>query len=84
MTLHKRWLSLLVATPMIREIMATQTQQGLPRGTYTNGDGRTTFEILALRTLIRISNLGLDMNERLCLIDGGSNCGLAGDQNARV
>lgn len=46
--------------------------------TPANSDGRT-FEISALRT-IRISNLGLDVNEKLCLIDGGSNCGLAGEQ----
>ena len=70
--------SCVTTMPTIHEIMATQTHQGLPRGTYTNGDGRT-FKTSALRT-IRISNLSLDVNERLCLIDGGSNCGLAGDQ----
>ena len=71
-------------TPTIREIMASQTQlRGvnssmamLPPGTYTDQNGRQ-FQVNAMRRL-HISNLEIEENQDLCLIDGGSNNGLAG------
>jgi hypothetical protein len=63
-----------VTTPTIREIMSAQTQ--LPRGTYTDQTGRQ-FQINVARC-VRITKLDIDAGEDLCLIDGGSNNGLAG------
>eukprot|EP00957_Ditylum_brightwellii_P147466 11228940-Ditylum_brightwellii.AAC.1 len=49
--------------PMICEIMASQTQ---PRET------RCQFQVNAMQRL-QISNLEVEGNKELCLIDGGSN-----------
>ena len=70
-------------SPTIREIMKSQTKpkgvnssMTLPPGVYTDQNGRQ-FQINAIRRL-HISNLEIEENKNLCLIDGGSNNGLAG------
>ena len=70
-------------SPIIREIMRSQTKpkgvsssRSLPPGVYTDQNGRQ-FQINAIRRL-HISNLEIEVNKELCLIDGGSNNGLAG------
>eukprot|EP00957_Ditylum_brightwellii_P075111 5707638-Ditylum_brightwellii.AAC.1 len=71
-------------TPMIREIMASQTQPRevnssmarLPAGVYMDQTG-CQFQVNGMQHL-QISNLEVEGSKELCLIDGGSNNGLAG------
>eukprot|EP00957_Ditylum_brightwellii_P200237 15264576-Ditylum_brightwellii.AAC.1 len=71
-------------TPLICEIMASQTQPRevsssmtrLPAGVYTDQTG-CQFEVNAMQRL-HISNLEVEGRKELCLIDGDSNNGLAG------
>ena len=70
-------------SPTIREIMRSQTKprgvhssRNLSPGVYTYQNGRQ-FLINAIRCL-HISNLEIEVNKDLCLIDDGSNNGLAG------
>eukprot|EP00957_Ditylum_brightwellii_P083264 6331077-Ditylum_brightwellii.AAC.1 len=66
-------------TPTICEIMASQTQHRevnssmtrLPAGVYTDQTS-CQFQVNAMQCL-QISNLGVEGNKELCLIDGGSN-----------
>eukprot|EP00957_Ditylum_brightwellii_P041258 3123611-Ditylum_brightwellii.AAC.1 len=71
-------------TSMIHEITVSQTQPRgvnssmamLPPGTYTDQTG-CQFQVNAIQRL-HISNLEIEENRDLCLIDGDSNNGLAG------
>eukprot|EP00957_Ditylum_brightwellii_P185170 14101216-Ditylum_brightwellii.AAC.1 len=71
-------------TPMIHEIMASPTQlrevnssiTRLPAGVYTDQAGRQ-FQVNAIGHL-QISNLEVEGNKEICLIDGGSNNDMAG------
>eukprot|EP00957_Ditylum_brightwellii_P064645 4906228-Ditylum_brightwellii.AAC.1 len=70
-------------TPMICKIMASQTQPRdvnlsmprLPAGVYTDQKG-CQFQVNAMQCL-QISNLEIEENKELCLIDGCSNNSLA-------
>ena len=67
-------ISQITITPTIHEIMASQIQ--LQKGIYTDQNGRQ-FHVNAAKH-VQIANLNLEMNQDLCLIDKGSNNGIAG------
>eukprot|EP00957_Ditylum_brightwellii_P025228 1909578-Ditylum_brightwellii.AAC.1 len=57
-----------------REVNSSMTR--LPAGTYTNQTDRQ-FQVNAMQHL-KISNIEVEGNKEFCLIDDGSNNGLAG------
>jgi hypothetical protein len=60
--------------PSIRDIMSSQMR--LPPGDYNDSQGRR-YHINTIR-VIRLTHMELESHQDLCLIDGGSNNGLAG------